>query len=359
MKKILMICEAFGGGVFTYVSQLCNDMCGSFDVYLAYSIRPQTPKNYKEFLDPKIHLIEVKNFGKISDIAGDIKAVHELQSILLEVHPDIIHLHSSIAGGIGRIAFRKSKIPVIYTPHGYAHILMDAGIKSRIFKFAEKLLGNCAITLTCCQSEDEEAKKFSKKTAYIETGVNLKELSAALDGIEPVKNDKFTVFSLGRICVQKQPQVFNRIAELVPEARFLWIGDGELRDQLTAPNIEITGWKPRHEALAIAKGADAFILCSLGEAIAMSLIENMYIKKLCLVSDVIGNKSVIRDGVNGYVCGKADEYAKRIKFAMISFPSRLTENAYNDILNTYNTDTMKKKYIEFYESVNTAGGGTV
>ena len=25
-KRILMVCEAFGGGVFTYVSQLCNDM---------------------------------------------------------------------------------------------------------------------------------------------------------------------------------------------------------------------------------------------------------------------------------------------------------------------------------------------
>ena len=50
MKKILMVCEAFGGGVFTYVSQLCNDMVDDFDVYLAYSIRPQTPKNYKDFL---------------------------------------------------------------------------------------------------------------------------------------------------------------------------------------------------------------------------------------------------------------------------------------------------------------------
>lgn len=49
-KKILMVCEAFGGGVFTYVSQLCNDMTEYFDVYLAYSLRPQTPKNYKEFI---------------------------------------------------------------------------------------------------------------------------------------------------------------------------------------------------------------------------------------------------------------------------------------------------------------------
>ena len=45
-KRILMVCEAFGGGVFTYVSQLCNDMVDEFDVYLAYSLRPQTPKNY-------------------------------------------------------------------------------------------------------------------------------------------------------------------------------------------------------------------------------------------------------------------------------------------------------------------------
>ena len=47
-KKILMVCEAFGGGVFTYVSQLCNDMADDFDVYLAYSLRPQTPKNYRD-----------------------------------------------------------------------------------------------------------------------------------------------------------------------------------------------------------------------------------------------------------------------------------------------------------------------
>ncbi len=64
MKKILMVCEAFGGGVFAYVKQLCNDMVDNFDIYLAYSVRPQTPKNYKELLDKRVHLIEVKDFGK-------------------------------------------------------------------------------------------------------------------------------------------------------------------------------------------------------------------------------------------------------------------------------------------------------
>lgn len=350
MKKILMVCEAFGGGVFTYVSQLCNDMVNDFEIYLAYSLRPQTPKNYREFLDPKVHLIEMKFVGVkgLFSIKNDIAGIKELRQIERDVQPDIIHLHSSVAGGLGRLAYNGKNNTVLYTPHGYAHILMGTGTKSKIYKFIEKVLGNRALTLTCCESEDEEARKFSKRTAYIETGVNLSDLASSLDGIKPEKNEKFTVFTLGRACVQKQPHVFNEIAKLVPEARFVWIGNGELENELNAQNLEVTGWKPRKEALAMAKGADAFVLCSLGEAIAMSLIENMYIRKLILVSNTMGNKSVIKDGVNGYVCEKPEEYAAKIKTAMKEFPVQLPEKAYQDVLNIYNTETMKKKYIEFY-----------
>lgn len=354
-KKILMVCEAFGGGVFTYVSQLCNDMVDNFEVFLAYSTRPQTPRNYREFLDKRVHLIEIKNFStrELANIANDIEIIEELRSIEKEIQPDIIHLHSSVAGGIGRLAFNGKNNTVVYTPHGYAHILMGSGIKCKFYGAMETILGKIfnAITLTCCESEDEVARKLTKKTAYIETGVNLADLSASLDEIEPIKNEKFTVFTLGRVCTQKQPQLFNHIAELVPEARFVWIGGGELENELTAPNVEVTGWKPRKEALAIAKGADVFVLCSLGEAIAMSLIENMYIKKLILVSNVMGNKSVIHNGVNGYVCNSAEEYADKIKMAMKKFPKVLAERAYQDVLEIYNTKVMKDKYIKFYESI--------
>ncbi len=349
-KKILMVCEAFGGGVFTYVSQLCNDMVDDFDIYLAYSLRPQTPENYKYFLNQKVHLIKMKHVGikGLANLKSVIEAIKELRLIEKNVQPDVIHLHSSVAGALGRLAYKGKNNIVIYTPHGYAHILMGPGKKSKIYRLVEKFLGNRALTLTCCKSEDEEAKKFSKRTAYVETGVNLADLSVSLDGIKPIKNDKFTVFTLGRACVQKQPKLFNRIAELVPEAKFVWIGNGELENELTATNVEVTGWKTRKEALAMAKGADAFILCSLGEAIAMSLVENMYIKKLVLVSNTMGNKSVINNEINGFVCSKAEEYAERIKAAMKEFPKELPERAYQDVLNIYNTEIMKKKYIEFY-----------
>lgn len=352
-KKILMVCESFGGGVFAYVSQLCNDMVEYFDIYLVYAVRQQTPKNYKEFLDRRVNLIEVKSFGNLKNIFSDIKTIRTLRRIEKEIMPDVIHLHSSIAGGIGRIAFKGKKNKVVYTPHGYSFILMGNNTKEgKMYELMEKILGKKnALTLTCCESEDEVARKICKKTAYIETGINLKDLSEHLDNIPANTNKDFTVFTLGRICIQKQPELFNEIAKLVPEAKFTWIGNGELENKLTAPNIEITGWKPRKEALAMAKAADVYILCSMGEAVAMSLIENMYIKKLCLVSNVMGNKSVIRDGQNGYICEKAEDYAKKIKDAMKNFPNKLTENAYQDVLNIYNTEVMKKKYIEFYNDL--------
>lgn len=352
-KKVLMVCESFGGGVFAYVKQLCNDMCDDFEVYLAYSVRSQTPENYKEQLNSKVHLIEIKKFGNLKNPFNVINKIKELRKIEKDIQPDVIHLHSSIAGAIGRIAFKGKNNVVIYTPHGYNFILLGKNtIKCKIYKIIEKILGKTnSITLTCCESEDEVAKKISKKTAYIETGINIEEFKRNLPNIDEEKNKKFTVFTLGRICVQKQPDIFNEIAKLVPEADFLWIGTGELSNKLTAPNIKITGWKPRMEALRMAQKADAFVLCSLGEAIAMSLIENMYIKKLCLVSNVVGNKSVIKDGINGYICNTPKDYAKKIKEAMNKFPSKLTEQAYTDVMEIYNTDVMKKKYVSYYNKV--------
>lgn len=355
MKKVMMVCEAFGGGVFAYVSQLCNDMVDTYGVYLVYSVRPQTPQNYKELIDKRVHLVELKDFSNnsIFNIRNDMKIIKELRKLLDTINPDIIHLHSSIAGGLGRIAFKNITKSVVYTPHGYAHILMGKGLKSHFYKLSEKILGRYqnVTTLTCCESEDIEAAKFTKKHSYIETGIQVEDFKSLTEKIFARKNHKFTVYTLGRICKQKQPKLFNEIAKLVPEAQFVWIGNGELDYELTSSNIKITGWKPRKEALAMAKGADVFILCSLGEAIAMSLIENMYLKKLILVSNVMGNKSVIKNGINGYVCNKPSDYAMRIHNAMDEYPKQLTENAYNDVINIYNTKSMKRKYIDFYNSL--------
>ena len=46
-KKILYVVEAFGGGLFTYIVDLVNELSNQYDFTIAYAIRSQTPENFK------------------------------------------------------------------------------------------------------------------------------------------------------------------------------------------------------------------------------------------------------------------------------------------------------------------------
>lgn len=90
-KKILYIVEAMGGGVFTYIVDLANELVDTYDMYIAYAVRKQTPSNYKEYFDKRIHLIKVKNFARAINATKDIAAFFEIRKIAKEIKPDIIH----------------------------------------------------------------------------------------------------------------------------------------------------------------------------------------------------------------------------------------------------------------------------
>ena len=245
-NKILFVVEAMGGGVFTYIVDLANELVKTCDMYIAYAVRPQTPEDYKDYFDKRIHLIEVKNFTRSINPAKDFKAIPEVKKIADEVKPDIIHLHSSKAGVIGRIAFNGNEVPLFYTPHGYSFLMENyKPAKRAIFKIIETVFAkrNCT-TISCSYGEHQETLKLTRKATYVNNGINTAELKRMLETVEKVDHP-FTVFTLGRICYQKNPTLFNAIAENMPDVHFLWIGDGELRDELKSSNIEITGWVDR------------------------------------------------------------------------------------------------------------------
>ena len=78
-----------------------------------------------------------------------------------------------------------------------------------------------------------------------------------------------------------------------------------------------------------------------------------YMKKICVVSNVIGNRDVIQNGENGFVCSDKEEFVKAIKEAQ-NGADGFTERAYQDVLNMYNTKAMAKQYSEKYDkAINT------
>ena len=46
-KKILYIVEAMGGGVFTYIVDLANELVNFYDMYIAYAVRNRRHRTIK------------------------------------------------------------------------------------------------------------------------------------------------------------------------------------------------------------------------------------------------------------------------------------------------------------------------
>lgn len=355
MKKIkmLFVVEAFGGGVFTYIVDLANKLSNNYDITIAYGLRAQTPVNFKDFFSSGIRLIKVEHFERTVNPFNDVSAIFEIRKIQKAINPDIIHLHSSKAGVIGRCAFNGKSVKLFYTPHGYSFLMMDQSvIKRYIYKAIEWLFAkrNCT-TISCSRGEHNETLKLTKNAVYVDNGINVENLEELLHTISFSSNvTEHKVFTLGRICYQKNPELFNKIAELFPQISFIWIGDGELRNLLTAPNIKVTGWLQREDALKVASDSDIFILTSLWEGLPISLLEAMYMKKTCIVSKVIGNKDVIRNGYNGFLCEDIDSFAKAIKSAISQDMTAYKDNANADILEKYNTKVLVGKYDKIYRT---------
>ena len=219
-------------------------------------------------------------------------------------------------------------------------------MKRRIFQIIEAIMAkrNCT-TISCSLGEHQETLKLTKRATYVNNGINTDELDKMIENVE-IMEHPFTVFTLGRICHQKNPKLFNEIAEAMPETRFMWIGEGELRDELKSKNVRITGWVDREKALQLSMNADVFLLTSLWEGLPISLLESMYMRKLCVVNDVIGNHDVISNEENGFVCRSVDEFTSAIKTTR---RQELANRAHDSVLDDYSIAIMTQKYSKIYE----------
>ena len=352
-KKIVHVVESFGGGVYNFLVDLLNNTIDEFDITVIYALRPQTPDKFMNDFDKRIKFIHSKYMARNIGL-NDLKAFFEIKKIIKNENPDIVHCHSSKAGLLTRLAINTKKIKTFYTPHGYSFLMEDSSkLKRFIYRSIEKIgTLNHSIIVACSKGEYEESLKLTKRATYVSNGVNLETLRKYIpDKIKQIDTNNLTFVTTGRVSYQKNPELFNKIAESFPEIKFIWVGTGDLEDKLTSKNIEITGWKKRDELMEILNKSDVFILPSLWEGLPISLLEAMALKKTCIVSNVIGNRDVISNENNGFVCNDLNEFIELIKNIQGNKYNleKISENAFNDIKNVYNTEVMCKKYCNIYK----------
>ena len=352
-KKIVHVVESFGGGVYNFLVDLLNNTIDEFDITVIYALRPQTPDNFINDFDKRIKFIHSKHMTRNIGL-NDFKAFFEIKKLIKNESPDIVHCHSSKAGLLTRLAINTKKIKTFYTPHGYSFLMEDSSkLKRLIYRSIEKIgTLNHSIIVACSKGEYEESLKLTKRATYVSNGVNLEKLKKYIpDKIKQINTKKLTFVTTGRVSYQKNPEMFNEIAKKFPEIKFIWVGTGDLEGKLTSKNIEITGWKNRDELMEILNKSDVFILPSLWEGLPISLLEAMALKKPCIVSNVIGNRDVIYNENNGFVCNNLNELIEVIKNIQDNKYNleKISENAFNDIKNIYNTEVMCKKYCNIYK----------
>lgn len=305
--KVVHIVEALGGGVYSYFIELSKHFKESetIETTIIYNDkRPEIlPEKIKTDLEnPGVRLLKVSMAKNIS-LKDDTISCIELIRKIKELKPDVIHLHSSKAGVIGRFAhfFSGSKASLFYTPHAYSFLRPDISFFHKgLYRFIEYFMAklfNC-ITIACGDTEYKLSKRFGA-SHLIRNGIDIKSVATHY---KPTINKKITMGTLGRITHNKNPELFNKIAQKYPDYNFIWIGDGELRNTITSPNIEITGWfMERTKGLEQLNRLDIYLQTSILEGLPISLIEAMALKKPIIATNVIGNKDIVSDGETGFL----------------------------------------------------------
>jgi len=308
--KIVHVLEPLAGGMVTFISSLVENLPEDTHFIVHGSREHLVPLSAvkKQFTWPNVKFIRWSSAGRSISLRKDIPAFFELYSILKRLKEknmlDVVHLHCSKGGFIGRVVCKLLGIQhlVIYTPNGAPFMAGGSRASNFIYKKLEKLASLFGGQVVCCSPSEQKAyEKEGIKAITINNGIPYKKIRRHQKPMK--KHAGFVVVTSGRIVDQKNPALFNQIAryfEEFPDFKFLWVGDGDARDELTAKNIRVTGWLPAAKVNDLVAAADVYISTSRYEGLSFAVLEALAMNMPVLLTDCIGNKDLM-NSLNGAV----------------------------------------------------------
>lgn len=280
--------------------------------------------DYKKFEELADRVIVLKMAHQINP-SSDIKVEKALRKIIKKTKPDIVYAHSSKAGALARIADWGLKNKVIYNPHGWAFNMQQSTKKKEMYKWVEKISAHFCDKIVCISDAEKESalrEKICKpsKLQVIYNGIDLEGIKDTVPKTRKELNipeDAFVVGMVGRLSKQKAPDIFVKAASLIkkkiPNAYFLMVGDGELRDQVEEmihkfdldSSFLITGWVDN--PTSYMKIMNVGCLLSRWEGFGLVLPEYMACGLPIIATNVDAIPNIIKNDVNGILV-KKDAY---------------------------------------------------
>lgn len=245
----------------------------------------------------------------------DTLALFEVRKILHEIQPDIIALHSSKAGVIGRIVGRQLNIPTVFTSHSWSFSSANNFIKRTAYILIERLIGRLSTGIITVSKHDyTDGKKYK-----IANHIDMQLIHNGVHDVMQKNKSKIesTLINIVMVARFAYPKdhilLLNALTKVdYKNWQLTLIGDGpnlnDVKSYAKKSNLN-------HQIIFLGESrnvnehlekADLFILITKSEGLPLSIIEAMRAGLATIASNVGGIKELIDHNHTGFLVKRDD-----------------------------------------------------
>ncbi len=326
MTKILyVITKASWGGGQKYVYDLAvAAKAAGHEVMVAYG--EEGPLS-ERLSGADIRTTRLPALARDVKLGSDLRAYRALRELYIKERPDVVHINSAKAGGLGALAARMARVPkIIFTAHGWAFNESRPWYHRAIIW----LLSGITVLLshqTICVSEAmrRDIRSFpfaAHKLRTIYNGLTCPTLSSRAEARSQLLPKHEATYWIGMISelhptkrVRDAIDAFALLAPRYPEAILVVMGEGEEHGRLEvqiakaglADRILLLGF--RQDAAACLPAFDLFVHTSRSESFGLVLLEAACASLPVVATRVGGVPEIVENGVSGLLVERENPLA--------------------------------------------------
>ena len=249
--------------------------------------------------------------------ATDARAYWRLRRAIRRLGPEVVHTHSSKAGILGRAAAWAERVPaVVHTIHGLPFGPSETPRRNRAYRLLERWAARrCHAIVSVCDAMTAQAlaagvgRPEQYRTVYsgmdVEAFLHPRRPRDQVRGELGLAEDEVAFGTVARLFERKGHDDILAAAPAVlaanPKVRFVFIGDGVLRDRLLAEAdrlgvrhaLVLTGLVPPGCIPELLGALDAVVHASLREGLARVLPQALLVGRPAISYDVDGAREVV------------------------------------------------------------------
>jgi len=328
VKKILHVAETIKGGVATVIRTISASPEDDAANYQLVYLVPEDQAKELHGIAPQ----QVRTFPRSGrNVPSLLRFAWRLSQVLLKEKPDVVHLHSTFSGVIGRVVcvlFRPWRKPkIVYCPHAFSFLMESSPTKQKVYAWIERVLQKVTDVIICVsQYELDKAARFGierKRMKLIYNGIHHKDDAPKTAGAEPIH-----LLFVGRLDYQKGFDVLLKAYAKVNrnDLKLTVVGSAVNEDSVECPpmdSVEYLPWVTPSEVQALYQKADALIVPSRWEGFAMVPLEGMAMGLPVIASNCTSLPELVTNEVSGYVFPSGDHQALADVLTIIQKPRLL------------------------------------